>query len=253
MKEKASAIQYPPVNKEEEERWGFEYYKPTGTPYAYVTDWSAAGPGWGVPWSHVEEVARFEISEDLSKLSVDETYAGLARQMKFQWQNTFRKVEQLWGVEKGLELARAIGAESGLRGWTSVQKKFGKVVKPGPMAWYQDAAHILYGPDTHAYSWFDDTKCVCSRPRCAFRPPAGWEENAKYCVAFDYAYIEHYMEVDKKLLTFMGPHLGDCGTCGKCVHIWTYEPEEASAVSDEVKALLPDSIVKILKKRGMRF
>ena len=61
------------------------------------------------------------------------------------------------------------------------------------------------------------------------------------------------MQVDKRLLTFMGPHLGGCGTCGKCVHIWTYEPEEASAVSDEVKAMLPDSIVKVLKKRGMRF
>ena len=35
-------------------------YKPTRTPYAFVTDWPGVGPGWGVPWEQVEEVARFE-------------------------------------------------------------------------------------------------------------------------------------------------------------------------------------------------
>ncbi|MCL5736697.1 MAG: hypothetical protein M1274_14155, partial [Actinobacteria bacterium] len=102
MKSVASVIPYPPANEGEEDRWGFEVYKPTGTPRAYVVDWSAAGPGWGVPWSRVEQVARFDVDEDLSKLTVDETYATLARQMKFQWHNTFRQIEKLWGVEKGL-------------------------------------------------------------------------------------------------------------------------------------------------------
>ncbi len=253
MKSKPSAIAYPPVNKEGEDRWGFEVYKPTGTPYAFVTDWPGVVPGWGVPWDHVEQVARFEVDEDLTRMSVDESYAALARQMKFQWHNMFNKVEKLWGVDKALELARTIGTETGTRGWTNVQKRWGEIVSPRAMAWYQDIAHILYGPDTHAYTWFDDTKAVCSRPRCAWRPPAGWESQAKYCVAFDYAYIEAYMEVDKRLLTFMGPHLGDDGCQGKCVHIWTYDPEEASAVSDRVKAMLPESIVKALKQRGMKF
>jgi hypothetical protein len=254
MKSHATVINYPPKSKEEEDRWGFEVYKPTGVPKAFVLDWPSVGPGWGLPWERVEEIAAFKnVSEDLSKLTVDETYATLARQMKFQWHNIFNQVEKIWGVEKGLELARAIGRECGLRGWSSVQGRFGKNVEPEPMAWYQDIAHMLYGPDTHAYCWFDDVKAVCSRPRCAFRPPKGMEANAKYCVAFDYAYIEAYMEVDPKLLTFMGPHLGDDGCQGKCVHIWTYSPEEASAVSDKVKAMLPESIKKVLKKRGMRF
>ncbi len=253
MKSKPTVIPYPPANKDEEDRWGFEVYKPTGIPYAFVTDWPGVVPGWGVDWDRVEAVARFEVDEDLTKLTVDDSYAALARQMKFQWHNMFNKIEQLWGEEKALELARTIGRETGLRGWTNVQKRWGEIVSPRAMAWYQDIAHILYGPDTHAYTWFDDVKAVCSRPRCAWRPPVNWLSQAKYCVAFDYAYIEAYMEVDKRLLTFMGPHLGNDGCQGKCVHIWTYDPQEASAVSDQVKAILPESIVRMLKARGMKF
>jgi hypothetical protein len=257
VKSIASAIQYSPVNKVEEERWGFEIFKPTGTPYAYVTDWPGVGPGWGLPWERVEEVARFKnVSDDLSKLTVDETYATLARQMKFQWHNVFVQAEKIWGVDKAMQLARAIGTECGLRGWTSVQNHFGKNVEPGPMAWYQDIAHMLYGPDTHAYTWFDDKKAVCSRPRCAFRPFADMPGNIKYCVDFDYAYIEAYMGVDQKLLTFMAPHVGNdgCGNCGgKCVHIWTYDPEEASRIDQKYKDILPESIKKLLKARGMKF
>lgn len=253
MKAYPTVINYPPLSKEEEDRWGFEVYKPTGTPKAFVLDWPSVGPGWGVPWERVEEIARFQVPTDLSKLTVDETYACLARQMKFQWHNFFNQIEKMDGVEYALKVARALGDECGRKGWTSVHGRLGNDVSPEGMAWYQDIAHMLYGPDTHAYCWFDDKKAVCSRPRCAFRPPAGMEPNAKYCVAFDYAYIEAYMEIDKRLLTFMGPHLGDDGCQGKCVHIWTYDPDEASAVSDEVKAKLPDSIVKTLKARGMRF
>ena len=41
MKEKMTPLAYP-TTKEEENRWGFDVYKPESTPMAWVLDWKSA-------------------------------------------------------------------------------------------------------------------------------------------------------------------------------------------------------------------
>ena len=104
MKAKLTPIPYP-TTKEEEYAWGFDVYKPEGTPKARVIDWTSAGAGWGVTIERTFQVMQYQVDEDLSKLTVDELSAALSRRLKHQWHGFWNKLEQKLGIEKSLEIS----------------------------------------------------------------------------------------------------------------------------------------------------
>jgi hypothetical protein len=171
---------------------------------------------------------------------------------KLHWHHQFKAVEAKYGEEGWRELARGLGYPLGDRGWRLLQERFGSPVPLEKIVWYQDIAHMLYGPDTHAYSWCDEVKSICSRTRCLFRPTADMLDCARYCRLFDTSYIEAYMDVEPDLLCIRTPDLTDGGTGPKCVHMWTYEKEVVEKLEDKYKALLRDSTKKLLEKKGVR-
>ena len=252
-KYKPTPIQFPPANDEEKQRWGFEYYQPVGQAYAWILDWTSAGPASGLSRERLHKVLNYDVPEDLGQVSLDDVYGALGYSMKYQWHQIFATIEEVAGEQTARDVAWSHGYKCGVRNKTAMMKRWGEQILPRIEAWYQDIAHMIYGPESEAYAWFDDVKAVCSRPNCGYRPPEGMECTAKFCVHYDYAFLAGYMDIDKKLLCFMGPHLGDDGCQGKCVHMWTYDPEVASAAPDSIKAMIPERIKKTLQERGMKF
>jgi hypothetical protein len=251
MKEKMTPLAYP-TTKEEENRWGFDVYKPESTPMAWVLDWKSASAGFGVTAERTKQVAQFKSGEDLSQLTVDDCFAGHSFMFKLHWHTTFKAITTKYGLPAAMDIAWGLGYPLGERGWKLLQERFGSPVPLEKIVWYQDIAHLLYGPDTHAYSWCDERKSVCSRTRCLFRPPEGMEECAAYCRHFDTAYIDAYMAVEPKLLCVRVPDLGEKGKGHKCVHMWTYDRKVVEALPDKLKSLIPDSTKKLLEKKGVR-
>jgi len=119
------------------------------------------------------------------------------------------------------------------------------------IVWYQDIAHLLYGPDTHAYSWCDDQKSVCCRLGCLFWPPLSMPGNAFYCRRFDNAYIEAYMDVEPGLYCVRVPDLGDDCSGKRCIHMWTYDKKVIEDLPDKLKNNIPDTTKAVLKRKGV--
>jgi hypothetical protein len=257
MKSYLTPIVYP-TSKEEEFKWGFDVFKPQGTPMAWVIDWESGSAGYGLPWERVKEVAQFKVSEDLSKLTVDEIFAAHTYMFKLQWHSIFKTIENRYGVKEARQIARDLGYPMGKRGWTLLMERFGSPVPLDKAAWYQDIAHLLYGPDTHAYSWTDGEKSVCARTRCLFHQPEEMESNSVYPRSFCDAYIEAYMDVEPGLFCVRSPHYcldpdvqgEDDGK--RCVHIWTYEKSIIDAMPEKWKAAIPPTTKEVLRKKGAK-
>jgi len=160
-------------------------------------------------------------------------------------------VEDRYHEEGWRAISRMWGNFVGESYWKLVRKKFGSPVPVDRIIWYQDIAHMFFGPDTHAYSWCDEAKAVCARQRCLFRPMLGMQSCAKFCRVFDDAIVEAYMEIEPDLICMRTPDLGDDGTGERCVHMWTYEKEVVEKLDDKYKVLIPDSTKKVLEKKGV--
>jgi len=250
MKEKLSPVAYP-TTKEEAFKWGFDVYQPKSTPMAWILDWKSASAGFGVSPERRAEVVEFRTGEDLSRLTVDDVIAGHSFMFKIHWHSLFKSIDKLSDQALAAKVARDIGYNLGKRGWELLQLKFGKPVPLEKIVWYQDCAHLLYGPDTHAYSWCDNEKSVCSRQGCLFRPPESMCESALYCRTFDNAYIEAYMDVEPDLYCVRVPDLGNDSSGKRCVHMWTYNKKVIENMSDELKSNIADTTVEVLKKKGV--
>lgn len=252
MKQFATPVLYPTTKAEEETRWGFDVYKPKGTPQAWIMDWPSASAGFGLPIERLKEVVEFRIGTDISALTVDDCFAGHAMMYKLMWHNMINAVERQHGEEATIEFARGFGYPMGERGWKLLQERFGTPIPLDKIIWYQDVAHLLYGPDTHAYSWFDEEKSVCTRTRCLFRPPKGMEKNGKYCRVFDDAYVEGYMNVEPDLYCVRVPDLGDDAKGPRCIHMWTYKKEVVDNLPDEIKVKVPETTKVVLRGKGVK-
>jgi len=251
MKEKMTPVAYP-TTKEEEIRWGFDVFKPKGLPMCWITDWKGASAGFGLSPERVAEVVEFRTGEDLSQLSVDDVFAGHTQMFKMHWHTLLNGVETMCGGDMPQKVARELGYPLGARGWKLLQERFGSPVPLEKIVWYQDFAHLLYGPDTHGYSWCDKEKSVCCRTRCLFRPPKGMESCARNCRTFDNAYIEAYMEVEPDLLCVRVPDLGDDSSGERCVHLWTYDKALVEELPIELKEVIPDSTKQVLRGKGVQ-
>ena len=249
MKKQITPVAYP-TSKEEEFRWGFDVYKPVGIPRAWIIDWDSASAGFGVPEQRVEDVIKFKTGEDLSSLTVDDVFAGHTQMFKIHWHTQFLAAKKVAGEEVAKKIAFEVGDPLGARGWQFLQERFGKPVPLDKIVWYQDIAHMLYGPDTHAYSWCDEEKSICCRTRCLFHPPKGMEGSAIYCRIFDTAYIEAYMMVEPDLLCIRVPDLKDDSSGPRCIHMWTYNKAVINNLPANLKALIPDTSKKLLREKG---
>ncbi len=215
--------------------------------YKPVDDWGLRF-GSRVSRERIDQLVKFQFN-NYNDLSSDDIFATHAEMFKRIFYAFAVAGEQLWGEQPSLQLFDRMGYNMGMRGWKLVQKRFNTdKVAPAQIAWYQDYAHLFYGPGTHAYGHYDDQKCICTREKCLFKPPDGLEDKAKYCETFDRAYLRGYMDVQpglvctidpfehpnklpidvgaKKFPTYQG------GTI--CQHIWRYGTEEEQKAAREV-------------------
>lgn len=250
MKEKLSPVAYP-TTQEEEFKWGFDVYQPKSTPMAWILDWKSASAGFGVSPERRAEVVEFRTGEDLSTLTVDDVISGHSFMFKMHWHTFFNVIAKMNDQDMAITAAREIGYDLGKRGWELLQQKFGTPVPLEKIVWYQDIAHLLYGPDTHAYSWCDNEKSICCRQGCLFWPPKNMCESAVYCRAFDNAYIEAYMDVESDLYCVRVPDLGNDSSGKRCIHMWTYDKKVIENLSDELKSNIMDTTREVLKKKGV--
>jgi len=222
---------------------------------SFVKDWRLV-PGARVSKKRVEKLISYDKDtvKGIEDLTVDDVIAAHSEMYKRTFHSTFAAAEKLWGEKKALELAHEVGYTMGKKGWGFLQEHFGtKDVLPWMDSWYQDIAHLYYGPDTHGYSEYDDIMCVCTRERCLFRPPADkLKEWGKYCVAFDKAYNIGYEEMQPSLHAELSNSFEkpeklkvpvdvesfpsyEGGTM--CQHLWYLKPDEPKVkkVLDEQK------------------
>ena len=249
MKKFPTPIAYP-TTKQEEERWGFDVWKPKGVPLAWVIDWNSASVGYGVSPERLKEVREFRVGEDLNTLCGDDIFAACSDKMDRLWNNSVRQHEKMHGESKTIEFVRAVGRRYGPDVWKFLRERWGSPVPLDKFAWYQDFIHMQYGPATKAYSWFDEEKIVCTRRECRLRPPKGMESNGKYCQVCCDAVNETYMENEPTLLFLLGPDLGADCTGPRCIHMWTYNKTLIENMPDVVKPYVRETVKKMLRDRG---
>jgi hypothetical protein len=252
MKSRLSPLTYP-TTKEEEFKWGFDVYKPEGTPMAWIMDWSSAGPGYGISHQRAQELLEFNVPEDLSQLTVDEVVAALSSRWAMSVVERWRFMVRLLGETKATELlnTRTPGSHSEVI-WKRLQQKFDSPLPLDKIIWYQDIIHIFGGPGHKAYSWCDDKKAVCCRSECALRPPKGQEEQAKWCRLACNGATDGYMAAEPTLYMVRAPDLGDKAEGSRCFHLWTYDKTVIEKLSEYIKDQVPETTRKVLAARGVR-
>ena len=214
--------------------------------YRPVDDWGL-GFGSRVSRERINQLVQFKFN-NYDELSSDEIFAVHSEMFKRIFYAFAIAADDLWGEEEALKLFDRMGYIMGERGWQLQQERFGGgKVAAAQIAWYQDMAHLFYGPGTHAYGHYDDDKCICTREKCLFKPPEGMEEKSKYCETFDRAYIRAYMDVQPGLVCRVDPFLPpdklpidvkaeefptyQGGTV--CQHVWHYGTEEERQAAKE--------------------
>lgn len=254
MKSRPSPIAYP-TTPEDELLWGFDILKPKGIPKAWVHDWSSALIGFGMPIRSVEDLINIyeKGKTDLSKLSADEMHAALTFMYRMDIIDRLEILENNIGEEKTKELEREFGKDRGGLGWLLSQRLFGSPVPLDKIAFFQDFAHMLYGPNMQPYTWFDDEKTVSSRFSCTFQPPPGRESMAKYCRTLCEGMNIRYMELEPTLINIRVLDIGDDGKGNRCLHIWTYDPAVANKIPKKYLENVPKTVKKILIERGVEF
>ena len=250
MKGKLSPVAYP-TTEEQEFLWGFDVFKPEGTPMAWMLDWTSAYPGYTITDERLREVMEFRI-KDLTQLTMDDVFAGHAGMFKLHWHTMYKAIEEKFGVEAALEIAKGIGYPLGKRAWSFLQQTFGQPVPLDKVIWYQEYAHFLYGPDTHAYSWTDGKKSVACRANCLFRPTKDFCTNAKYCRYFDDNYNIGYMDVEPDLLVIRAPDLGPEATGPRCMQMWTYDNSVIENLPDKVKDGISPAMKERIRQKGVK-
>jgi hypothetical protein len=248
MKNVPTPVPYP-TTKEEAEKWGFDIWEPKGTPLAWVLDWESAEAGSGVQADRLTEIREFRVEDDLSQLTIDDLGATCSDKMRHLWNNSVRVHEKMHGEPSTIEYVQAVGSLYGPNVWRFLKQKWGSPVPLRGLAWYQDFVHMQYGPSSKPYTWFDEEKVVCTRLHCRLRPPKGLESNVKYCLAYDDAVLETYMENEPTLFSFMGPHMDEKAQ-GRCVHIWTYDKSIVDNMPDTVRPFLRETVKKVLRDKG---
>jgi hypothetical protein len=152
-----------------------------------------------------------------------------------------------------LKLQRELGKHRGSLGWMNTQAKHGSPVPLERIAYFQDFAHLLYGPNMQTYTWFDDEKVVCSRTSCSFAPPSGKNDYAVYCRELCDGMTNAYMECEPTLLSGRLVDIGEDGNQKRCVHLWTYKVEVFKKLPKECINNIPEKAKEILSKRGVIF
>lgn len=250
MKFSPSPVAYP-TDGENAERWGFDIFKPVGIPRAWIQDWSSAFAGFGMPMETIMDLVEVvsRIGTDLSKLTVDEMFAAFCLMYRLDFHDLFKIMDKTLGREKAGEIVKELGLVRGTLGWMNSQGQYGAPLSLDKIALYQDFAHLLYGPNMQAYSWFDDEKVVNSRKSCSFSPPRGLEDRVIYCREWCGSMIEGYMRVEPTLLCARVMDIGEDGSGERCVIIWTYDPEVMKKLPEELVGNIPENMMRVLKER----
>jgi len=251
MKKNPSPVPFP-TTRQEEERWGFDIWKPKGTPMAWVLDWDSAQAGSGISRERLKDIREFNIAEDLSALCSDDLFAICSDRLKYLWNNFLKQYEQIHGEASTIEFVKAyanIGVGSSSRNF--LEQKWGSPLSLKGIAWHQDCLHMQFGPASKPYLWFDEEKVVCTRTECMFRPPEGMEGNVKYCLAYEDAHMVRDMKNSPALFHLLGPHLGPDDR-GRCVHIWTYNKSVIDAMPLAVRSCQRESVRQVLRSKGIQ-
>jgi len=87
------------------------------------------------------------------------------------------------------------------KNWSKIQEHFGtKELSMEQIAWYQDMAHMFYGPCTEAYTEYDDEKCVVTREKCIMKATKELDHLRKYDVAMCNGVLKGYMDCQPNLI-----------------------------------------------------
>ena len=248
MKNQISPIRYP-AGSAMSFRWGFDIFQPVGTPQAWIHDWDAPAPGFGVTEEQAVGALSYE-TLNLGDIRADEIFAAHSLFTKLYWHTTVATVEAISGQEKATAAVAAVGQVVGERTWGLVQKVFGDKVPLEKIAWHQDAMHLLTGTGNKAYAWCDDEKVVVTSTNYFLQPPTGLEATTKYSLGFDDADVEASMTVIPGLLSMRAEIPADSDGSARLMHIWTYDKKVLEAVPAELRARVPASTRAVLEQNG---
>ena len=252
MKSKPTPVPYP-TTKEEEYKWGFDVYKPEGTPKAWIVDWSSAGPGYGITQKRAGELLEYDVDVDLSKLTVDDVVAAIGHRWSETVFSNSQTLVKLLGEQKAIELlnTRGPGSHNEII-WKNLQKKFGAPLALDKIAWYQDMIHLFGGPGHKPYSWYDDKKAVACRSECALKPGKGHEHLSKWCRLMCNSATYGYMAAEPGLYMVRAPDVGDRGEGPRCFHVWTYDKPLLEKLPKYIKDQVTEENKNLLAARGVR-
>ncbi|MFC1920064.1 hypothetical protein ACFLWX_04665 [Chloroflexota bacterium] len=249
MKAQLTPIPYPTTD-EEGYKWGFDIYKPEGTPMAWIADWTSPGPGWGALPQRIMDILQFKV-DDLSQVSADDMMAVLSTMLKSTYSGFWNAMQNNIGAAKTSEICRQMGYGGGQMNWIALQAVYGSPVPLERIIWYQDLFHMLCGPTMRPYSWCDGKKAIVTRTECTNKPIQGMEECAQHCRVMDTASNEGYMAAEPDLLVVRTPDIGDRSEEPRCVHLFTYIKEKVEELPDELKRRIPDTTAEVLKVKGV--
>ena len=255
MKYRPSPVAYPTTD-EDALLWGFDILKPVGMPKAWIHDWSSVGSGFANPLNKISDLIGVLTTNtanvDLTDFSPDDLASILSFFYKQDMFELYELLAKNFGLEKTLEVLREFGSMKGKIGWSSIGMQWGKPVPLDKIAFFQDYAHSMMGPNMQANTWFDDVKAVGSRTDCTFGPPADKRNKSVYCTNYCGGMTDAYMSVDPTLLTARLINVGDKRWKGRCLHLWTYEPTVFNDIPQEFIDNIPDSTKKILRERNVK-
>jgi hypothetical protein len=163
--------------------------------YAPLIDWNMM-VGARISEARIQQLQKFDF-ESVMDLSVDDIFACNNRKAQALEWSFGLALEKVLGVETANKIYYEVGYTAGHKGWAGICDHF-KTDKITPMmnAWYQDMAHLFYGPHTQCWCEYTETLCVVTRQDCFVSyPPPGMEAMNKYTKPFSEGYLQAYMDM----------------------------------------------------------
>ena len=206
---------------------------PNNKKYQPITEWKLR-VGGRVTDERMEKLVNFDFV-GLDDITTDDLFAVNSLTTKKMLYAMYGVAEQLWGEEKTMEYAETAGRTMYNRNWALIQQRFGTLeLSPEQIAWYQDMAHLFYGPCTEAYTEYDDEKCVVTREKCIMKATKELAHLRKYDEAMCNGVLKGYMDRQpnlecERVCSYGGPEdlvikvdLDKMGYQGGtlCQHIW---------------------------------
>ena len=167
--------------------------------YRPILDWTMV-PGARLSEARVQDLMSFNFN-GFHDLSLDDMIACHSRKgQAILWGIGFA-AEKVVGEETTNKIYYELGYSVGKKGWQTFLDHFNvKVPTPAQVAWYQDMAHIFYGPHCQTYTEYTEDTCIVTRQDCFVSyPPPGMEAANKYVKPFTDGYLDAYRAITPEI------------------------------------------------------